>query len=213
MVAALDTTHDSGATHGLAKFSVLHGCVGLTVEFLKDLVNLLGVKVKRLPTNEKGLFTVVVRHFFADADQARIDTLWNRRGAKERKRIDPAMLEKMSENFENIDGVLHEKDAEEIQKVVVAARTALHTKLAAARASLAGAMTADRGSNIDIEYARTFIPPYCTLDKEASLFWRWNGHMPKKPKAPRTITKTWSKKEAANGVSEREALIAVLNDL
>ena len=166
----MDKEHEKGATNGVAHFSALYGLVGVTKCRMKDLASALELYCKRWPTTEKGVFSAIIRHLYPDADQERVEELWKRRGTAEREKLERGTADKLANNFEHVDGVLHAKDAEEINAVIVKARAALKEKLSDARASLAGVVTKSRGAEIDIDYARRFKPPTCSLDKETGLF-------------------------------------------
>ena len=121
----------------------------------------------------------------------------------------------MTENFEHVDKVLSPDDMEQVNKVVKEQRERLKAlaKQGIARPSMVGVCTESRGSEIDIEWAKSLKPPRTTLSKDEKLFWRWKGHMSCRKVEPKTVSKVWVANPGVGEFCEHGALTFVLKTL
>ena len=177
---------------------------------MKALVKQLEMKVKRMPSTEKAIFTVIATHLFPGMAPIEINQLFEMRTLAVRKQKQEMDESVLKDNFDHVFGAVTEKDAGEMKDIVLKSRTALEEQLKAAKASLAGVTTEDRGDIIDKNYAAMHLPPGATLGKDVKLHWRWIGEIPKRKKGDKIFTKAWQKTE---GVSEAAALKCVLRKL
>ena len=210
--AVLDYSHSElGTTQSLIRFSALNGFPHMMVEHMRALVKKLKIVVKRVPTTEKGLFSLILRELFPAITQERIDILFALRGKKKKIAEEEKAKANLTHNFENAEEVLAPDDLLEIQEMVVEARKRHEASERPPAPSRAGRVTASRGDEIDLDVARQFKPPLTSMTKDTKLQWRWIGNFRGRKVYPKTVTKSWTLEEG--GVSEREALIFVLTTL
>ena len=194
----------------LCTFAVTHGLVGCTVDHMRALARLVECVKPRMPVTEKPLFLHLARSIIPDEAQEFYDECWENRGKKERALKKEVEESNLTANFEFCNEVLEKNDLEAVSKIVKEARRVLVARAndLQARRSMVGVVAPPRGSDIDIDFAKTLKPAKTQLSKDVVLHWRWKGNFPGRSIAPKTITKVWDNLDG--GVSEHDALKIVI---
>lgn len=210
--ATPDTTATLGPTHSLVKFSCLQGFPHLLVDHMKQLARMYKYKDKRQPTSEKGWFFLLARNIIPDITQEMLDELWKLRGSQEKANREAETKSNLFQNIEHCVSVLDDNDVKDVENLVKQARIDLERMLKEkSHPSMAGVRTASRGSYLEIDDARTLIPPGCLLRKDDVVMWRWIGEMPAKKTNPKSVSKCWLGK--SENLSEAASLKIVLKTL
>eukprot|EP00427_Karlodinium_veneficum_P001801 CAMPEP_0169158228 /NCGR_PEP_ID=MMETSP1015-20121227/55084_1 /TAXON_ID=342587 /ORGANISM="Karlodinium micrum, Strain CCMP2283" /LENGTH=165 /DNA_ID=CAMNT_0009229373 /DNA_START=53 /DNA_END=547 /DNA_ORIENTATION=+ len=137
--------------------------------------NQLHSKKTRLPVTAKGLFKVICNSVFPQKSSAQVDELFSKRGEHIKRTQKLYSESAIGDNLEHVHGAVSEKDAKEIEAIIVKSRKELEEKFAKLRKSRAGMVTEFRSDDICLQHARTYLPPGGTLQKDTTLHWRWIG--------------------------------------
>ena len=213
MYLAVDVEAKGKHTDDVVHFSAMRGLPNFRVEHMRALCRELHVKEKSAPTSEKAWLSAILRHLFEAITQEMINDICGLRKMRLLQQKEEAAKQNLVENFALLDGVLDDDDMKEMADIITKAREKVDEKYAGAqRQSLAGVVTADRGSKIDLEWARSLKPCGSLLSKDTKLFWRWQGSMPKKVDKPRHYSKCWGSPEEES-LTEAQALKDVFEKL
>ena len=209
-----DTGKEDGSHGAIVLYSLYQGFGNMNCEYLKRFIKYTkaGDKLKRVPTTEKAMVTVLARHFVPTITSATIDLLMDRR-TKFAKRVNAVKKAQfLSENIEHGYGCVDEADYRVMKAVIDDHKSKLQEATKKRdyeqreRPSMIGFVAPVRENDVSAEWAREWMPSKGTSTKDVKLHWRWKAKYPK-PTPPYIYSKVWGE---ATGLSELGALKAVL---
>ena len=172
---------DSGTRLGshaaLAIHSVYQGLPNMNVEYMKRFLKYTKAadKLKRAPTTEKALFTVIARHFVPTLTPADIDAIFDLRPqyAKKVKAVKESQF--LSDNLEHGYGCVDESDYRSMTTVIDEHKSRLQEATKKwdiehrERPSMIGFVAPVRENGISLEWAHEWMPCYGSLTKDTVL--------------------------------------------
>ena len=185
-----------------------------TCEHMRGIIKMEGIAPKRVPSTEKGLFSVIVKHVWPDITTERIDELFSRRKKAERAQKDAQAKALLDTNIGLCEEVMTPSDIDQIHGIIQDSRKRLETimgECAEKEKKSGAACVAPKYCDIDVSVARDFKPPGTLITKDTWRHWRWVGTFKTRSVCPKMVTKAW----AADGgePTEKQSLIHVLETL
>ena len=211
-VRGIGTEFGSSGTVGVYKAFI--GLKGVSVEYLTKLMDISKAtdKLKKVPTTEKAIVTVLLRHFVPTIQQVHIDKLMLLRKDVDKKQKTANHSQLLSDNVEMGYGCVDEGDYQIMKKVIAEHKKQLTEaktdmdNTRRERASMIGFVAPVRANDLSVDWAREWMPPKGLLSKDTVLRWRMKMKYPKSS-PPYMFTKSWGD---ASDVSEHQALRLVL---
>lgn len=169
-----------------------------------------------MPATEKSVFVFLMKHLWPTHEMEWILEKWTLRKSKASKQIEEEAKLNLEANFSDISDILTEDDMKQIHDVIEESRRRVVEKYSEPKCTTA-VVTADRGSEVDLDFAKTSKPKKTLLTKETRLHWRWQGTMKERSVLPKLISRSWQAGMAdgptGKTYTEVEALTIVLKTL